>query len=110
MPHLMPTSDKAAERHLLVTIRSQPAHRAHVQELLLELVNLVRAEPGCLYYHLFQQAEDPEAFVLAAAWADDTAVAAHPTPPQARLVERMLPLLASPMEVLPTRRVSENPA
>ncbi|MFD1875485.1 putative quinol monooxygenase [Hymenobacter bucti] len=106
----MPTADKAAERHLLVTIHSQPAHRAHVQELLLKLVDLVRAEPGCLYYHLFQQAEDPEAFVLAAAWATDEAVAAHPTPPQARLVEQMRPLLASPPQVLPTRRVSENPA
>jgi quinol monooxygenase YgiN len=106
----MPTSAKAAERHLLVTVRSQPAHRLRVQEILLELVDLVRCEPGCLYYHLFQQAEDPEAFVLAAAWANEEAVAAHPTPPQSRLVELLLPLLATPMQILPTRRVSENPA
>lgn len=106
----MPTSDKSAERHLLVTIRSQPAHHQRVQELLLELVDLVRREPGCLYYHLFQQTEDPEAFLLAAAWANDEAVTAHPTPPQARLVELLRPLLSHPMEVLHTRRLSENPA
>ncbi|MGI4867554.1 MAG: putative quinol monooxygenase [Janthinobacterium lividum] len=106
----MRPSDKAAERHLLVTIRSQPAHRQLVQAALLDLVELVRREPGCLYYHIFQQAEDADTFLIAAAWADDAAVAAHPTPAQARLVEQMLPLLAVPMQVLPTRRVSENPA
>ena len=102
--------DKFAERHLLVTIRSRPEHRPRVQELLLELVELVRREPGCLYYNLFRQAEDPEAFLLAAAWANDEAVAAHPTPAQSRLVEQMVPLLATPMQVLPIRRVSEDPA
>ncbi len=106
----MPTPAKAAERHLLITLRSQPEHRPRVQDLLLELVDLVRAEPGCLYYHLFQQADDLEAFWLTAAWADDEAVAAHPTPPQSRLVELLVPLLATPLQVWPTRRVSENPA
>lgn len=106
----MHTSDKSAERHLLVTIRSQPAHRQRVQAALLDLVGLVRREPGCLYYNIFQQAEDADAFLIAAGWADDEAVAAHPTPAQARLVELMQPLLAAPMQVVPTQRVSENPA
>ena len=105
----MATSNKSAERHLLVTVRSQPEHRQRVQEFLLELVDLVRREPGCLYYNIFQQAAAADAFIIAAAWVDDEAVAAHPTPPQSCLVERMLPLLASPMEVLQTLRVSENP-
>ncbi|MDF7814028.1 antibiotic biosynthesis monooxygenase [Hymenobacter sp. YC55] len=109
-PAPLPASDKSAVRHLLVTIQSQPEHRSLVQQLLLELVDMVRLEPGCLYYHLFQQAEDPAAFVLAAAWFNDEAVAAHPTPSQSQLVERIRPLLATPMQVLPIRRVSENPA
>lgn len=106
----MYTSDKAAERHLLVTVRSQPEHRPRVHELLLALVALVHQEPGCLHYDLFQQTDDPDAFVVVAAWANDAAVAAHPTPPQSRVVESILPLLAAPMQVLHTRRVSENPA
>jgi quinol monooxygenase YgiN len=105
----MPTPAKSAERHLLVTVRSQSKHLPHVQELLLELVDLVRCEPGCLYYTIFQQAENPEAFVIAAGWLNDEALAAHPTPPQSRLVELLLPLLDAPMQVVPTRRVSENP-
>lgn len=106
----MNTSDKSAERHLLVTIRSQPAHRQRVQEMLLDLVAPVRSEPGCLYYQLFEQAENPNAFVLASGWASDEAIAAHPTHPDVPgIVERLRPLLASPWEVLPTRRVSENP-
>ncbi|OON70305.1 putative quinol monooxygenase [Hymenobacter sp. CRA2] len=105
----MPDSDKAAERHLLVTIQSQPQHRQRVQQLLLKLVDLVRLEPGCLYYHLFQQAEEPDTFLLSAAWAHDEAVAAHPTPPQSRVVEQLQPLLAVPMHVRHTRRLSEHP-
>lgn len=108
-PKFRATPDKAAERHLLVTIRSQPAHRQRVRELLLDLIAPVRSEPGCLYYHLFEQAEDPNAFVLVAGWVDDEAVAVHPTHPAVPgVLERLLPLLASPWEVLPTRRVSEN--
>lgn len=105
----MMTTAKAAERHLFVVLHSQPVHRQRVRALLLELVDLVRAEPGCLYYHLFEHANDPATFQLLAAWADDAAQAAHPTPPQARLVEQLLPLLSEPMQVVPTRRVSENP-
>ncbi|UOG73413.1 antibiotic biosynthesis monooxygenase [Hymenobacter tibetensis] len=106
----MTTLDKSAERHLLVTIRSQPAHRQRVQGLLLELIEPVRREPGCLYYHLLVQAEDPTAFVLLAGWANEEAVAAHPTHPAVPgILALVRPLLASPWEVLPTQRVSENP-
>jgi quinol monooxygenase YgiN len=94
----------------MVTIRSQPEHRGRVQALLLELIEPVRSEPGCLYYHLFQQAEDPNAFLLAAGWANDTAVAAHPLHPHVPgVLAQVLPLLASPWELLHTRRVSERP-
>lgn len=107
----MTTPDKATERHLLVTVRSQPAHRQRVQQLLLELIGPVRSEPGCLYYDLFAHASDPAAFVLAAGWANDAAVAAHPTHPDVPgILDLLKPLLASPWEVLATRRVSENPA
>ena len=104
----MTTPDKAAERHLLVTVQSKPEYRPRVHELLLELVALVRSEPGCLYYNLFQQAEDPATFVLAAGWANDEAVAAHPAYPT--VLDQVRPLLATPWEVLSVRRVSENPA
>lgn len=107
----MTTPDKSAERHLLVTVRSQPVHRQRVQELLLQLIDPVRHEPGCLYYHLFEQADDPNAFVLVAGWATDEAVAAHPTHPAVPgILEMVRPLLASPWEMLPIQRVSENPA
>lgn len=109
----MNTFDKSAERHLIVTIRSKPEHHERVKELLLELVDPVRNEPGCLYYNLFQQAGDPDAFMLVAGWANDEAVAAHPTHPDVPgVVEMLMPLLTStnPMELLHTLRVSENPA
>lgn len=109
----MPTSDKSAERHLISTVRSKPEHRARAQQLLLQLVNPVRSESGCLYYNLFQQANDPDAFLVVAGWTDDAAVAAHPTHPDvAGVVEQLMPLLASsnPITNLHTLRVSDNPA
>lgn len=108
----MNTSDKSAERHLIVTIRSQPEHRERVNELLLQLVDPVRGESGCLYYNIFGQAEDPNAFMIVAGWANDEAVAAHPTHPDVPgIVALIMPLLASPnpMENLHTLRLSENP-
>lgn len=92
----MPPSDKSAERHLIATLRSKPEHRAQVQELLVQLVDPVRSESGCLYYNIFQQAEDPDAFLVVAGWVDDAAVAAHPTDPHVpRVVEKVMPLLAA---------------
>lgn len=107
----MYTSDKSAERHLIVTIRSKPGNHERVKELLLKLVDPVRSEPGCLYYNIYQQAEDLSAFMLVAGWANDEAVAAHPTHPHVpHLVELLMPLLdsAHPMERIHTVRVSEN--
>lgn len=107
------TPDKFAERHLLATIRSQPEHRERVKALLLELVGPVRSGPGCPYDNLCQQAEDPEAFRLVAGGANDEVVAAHPAHPNVpRVVELVLPLLASPnpnpIGHVQTRRVSEG--
>lgn len=105
----MNTSDKSAERHLIATIRSKPEHRERVRELLLELVEPVRSEPGCLYYNLFQQSEDPATFMLVAGWANDEAVAAHPVHPDVpHVVELLMPLLDG-IERLHTLRVSGNP-
>jgi len=107
----MTTPAKSAERHLLVTVRSQPTHQQRVRELLLKLIDPVRSEPGCLYYQLFAHADDPNAFVLAAGWTNDAAVAAHPTHPAVpEMLALVRPLLTSPWEILPTRRVSEHPS
>jgi quinol monooxygenase YgiN len=58
---------------------------------------------------LFGQAKDPDAFVLAAGWLNDEALAAHPTHPDVPGVLALVrPLLASHWQILPTRRVSEN--
>ena len=80
---------------------------------LLELVDPVRSEPGCLYYAIFQQAEDSNAFMVVAGWVNDEAVAAHPSHPNVpRVVELVMPLLAdtNPMESLHTLRLSDNVA
>ncbi|UOQ69642.1 putative quinol monooxygenase [Hymenobacter volaticus] len=109
----MPAADKSAERHLIATLQSKPEHRAQVQELLLQLVEPVRGESGCLYYNIFQQAEDPDAVLVVAGWLNYEAAAAHPTHPSVPgVIELIMPLLTSPIPItrLPTRRLSGNPA
>lgn len=100
-------STHAAERHIICTVRSQPAHRERVRELLLELVAPARLEEGCLYYDLYEQINEPDTFYIVDGWASDEAVelhAVHPNVP--RVVEQLLPLLASPLHVTTSQRLS----
>jgi hypothetical protein len=53
---------KSEERHIICVVRSKPANREKVKELLLELIGPARREEGCLYYNLDQQVDEPNTF------------------------------------------------
>jgi len=74
-------SDKAEENHIICDVRSKPADRQKVKKLLLELVGPARAEEGCLYYDVYQQGEEADAFYIIDGWASEEAVAARTVPP-----------------------------
>lgn len=103
----MPTS-KSNERHIVCVARAKPEHRDRVRELLLELIGPSRAEAGCLYYDLYQKADEPDVFTLIDGWASEQAIADHLVHPNVpRVTDQLLPLLASPLEVTTSVRISD---
>lgn len=100
---------KAQERHIICVVRGKPEHRARVAELLLELVGPARAEPGCLYYDVYQQTNEPDTFTIVDGWASEAAIAAHTAHPNvARVVDQLNPMLASPLAVTTSIRISDS--
>ncbi|MET9387004.1 putative quinol monooxygenase [Streptomyces sp. NPDC002928] len=102
------TTVKSAERHIICEVRGKTAHRARVEELLLELVGPARAEAGCLYYDLYQQSDKPDTFYIIDGWTSAEAVAEHAEHPNVtKVVEQLLPLLEVPLKVTTSNRVSD---
>lgn len=98
------------EQHIICTVRSQPAHREKVMALLLELVGPARSEQGCLYYDLYEQNGQPGTFHIVDGWTSAAAVEAHTAHPNVpRVVEQLLPLLACPLRVVTSTRISSLP-
>jgi quinol monooxygenase YgiN len=102
------TTRKQDEIHIVCTVRAQPEHRDRVGELLLELVGPARSETGCLYYDLYQERDRSDTFVLVDGWASEAALAGHAVHPNVtRVVQQLTPLLASPLEHLHSRRMTD---
>jgi quinol monooxygenase YgiN len=102
-------NSKKDERHIICTVRSQSAHRERVKALLLELVEPARLEEGCLYYDLYHDGKDEDAFYIVDGWVSEEAIASHGVHPNvARVVEQLMPLLKGPLEISTSNRLSEN--
>ena len=103
------STNKSEERHIICTVRARAEHCDRVKELLLELIQPARDEPGCLYYDLYQQIDQPNVFCLVDGWESQEALDAHTAHPNVpKVVEQLLPLLASPLEVTTSLRLSES--
>jgi quinol monooxygenase YgiN len=101
---------KADERHIICVVRGKAENRERVKALLLELVGPAREEHGCLYYDINQRIDQPDTFYIVDGWASDEAIAAHTAHPNvSRVVEQLLPLLASPLDVSTSGRISDPP-
>ena len=99
---------KADQHHIICVVRGKAENRERVKALLLELVGPAREEKGCLYYDINQQIDEPDTFYIVDGWASDAAVVAHTAHPNvSRVVEQLLPLLASPLQVTTSRRISD---
>lgn len=53
---------RSEEIHIVCSLRTTPQHRKDFSELLAALVEPARAEEGCLYYDVYQDRNDPDAF------------------------------------------------
>ena len=64
---------------LVATFHTTPERRGELRRRLLEMVELTRAEPGCLRYDLHDDVDDGQRFVFVETWADEAALNMHMT-------------------------------
>lgn len=86
-------------------LRCASKDRDRVRALILRFVEPARAEPGCLYYDLYQRIDAPNTFFILDGWVDDAAVESHAAHPHvAEVMQELGPLLTfGPMITLTTR-------
>ncbi|SDA60711.1 MULTISPECIES: putative quinol monooxygenase [unclassified Janthinobacterium] len=96
---------KSYERHIICELRCDSKDRERVRDLILRFVEPARAEPGCLYYDLYQRLDTPNTFFILDGWVDEAAVNSHATHPHvADVMKELGPLLTfGPSITLATR-------
>lgn len=62
---------------VIATFKARPGREAELLEVLGELVEPTRAEPGCRLYELWRNREDPAELTFVEEWSSDEALAAH---------------------------------
>lgn len=61
----------------MLRIPLAPNRRAEVQEVLQSIRGSVRAQPGCMAYHIFDEHGEEPAVVLVERWKSKVALEAH---------------------------------
>lgn len=85
---------------LLPVFVARPERTAQLLEQLVELERASRADPGCLVYRVFRDADRPDRFVLVEEWSDQAALDAHNAQPHVRrFVASASELLVEPFVV-----------
>jgi quinol monooxygenase YgiN len=62
---------------LTAIVKAKPGQEEAVKEVLLELVEPTRKEPGCLCYNLHRSKSDEAQFMFYEQWASKEAIDAH---------------------------------
>lgn len=65
------------EKELIVKWKISETETPKILDLLQELVEKTRNEPGNLLYHIYQSAENPNEIILHERYVDSDAVEAH---------------------------------
>lgn len=101
---------KEEEIHIICRLHCEAQNRSRVHELLLEYVEPARQENGCLYYDIFQERDDPNAFYILDGWRDQAAVDSHVKHPNVLRVNSLIePLVIGKQTLTFGQRLSEWP-
>ena len=102
------TTNRLDEVHIVCELRCETADRERVRELALQFVEPARAEPGCLYYNLHQEIDEPNTFFIIDGWANQAAVESHAKSAHvAEVMKELGPLLAFGPALTFTSRISD---
>ena len=99
---------KTDEIHIICRLRCEEQKRERLRELLLEYVESSRQEEGCLYYNIFQEKDDLNAFFILDGWKNQAAVDAHVLHPNVLRINALLkPLLSEDLKLTFGQRLSD---
>ncbi|HTR17194.1 MAG TPA: putative quinol monooxygenase [Acetobacteraceae bacterium] len=94
------------EVRVVAHVKAKPGQETALREALLQALEPVRAEPGCLAYHLHADVRAAGHFVFVETWANEAALTQHMGAPNLRqLAETITPLLAEPLAVTVLRQI-----
>jgi quinol monooxygenase YgiN len=83
---------------LVAGLRARPGREKALQELLEQMLEPTRDEPGCLTYDLHQSVVDPELFFVYAVWQDEACADKHSRMKHAQAFKNVAPdLLEGPV-------------
>lgn len=94
------------EVQLVATLTAKPGQEAALKQALRDIIPLVRNEPGCLRYDMYEDRDDPSRIVMLEVWETENALAQHAeAPPFKRLAARFGELLAAPLSLVRLKRI-----
>jgi quinol monooxygenase YgiN len=88
------------ERLLVAELHGLAGSRRELRELLDELADGARSEPGCVSFRVLADAQPDELVVISGWSGEDTLRAHYATPHYRRYREQVGPLLARPSDVV----------
>jgi len=107
---MTPNAVSSAAVHVVARHFAKSETVAAVRDVLVSLIPLSRAEPGCLKYELFQNVSDPTDFTFMETFASDAALAVHAAAPHvADIPARLSGLMAKPSDVRMYRPLAIEP-
>jgi quinol monooxygenase YgiN len=103
----MPAPDAVSRPTVIAEYRARPGRGDDVADILPRHVAATRAEPGCITFVAYRDADDPDHFVLYEQYVDEDALEAHRQSPHftANVLGRIVPLL----EIRRAYRLEEIP-
>ncbi|HYL84105.1 MAG TPA: putative quinol monooxygenase [Candidatus Angelobacter sp.] len=93
--------------HAFVRFEPIPGKERQLREELLSLMEPTRAEPGCLWIHLYESARNPLIFCIHSEWVDEAAFDAHRNfPHMTRFLGLVRELVADPVHAVRTQQIA----
>jgi quinol monooxygenase YgiN len=94
------------EVRVIAHLKAKPTREAALRDALLQVLEPVRGEPGCLAYHLHEDLRAAGHFIFIETWASEAALTQHMGAENLRhLAETIAPLLAEPLSVTVSRQI-----
>jgi quinol monooxygenase YgiN len=93
--------------YVVATFNVKAEHVEEGKSLILGFVEPSLKQKGCLFYDVYQSAEDGSEFVVVDGWASQEDVDGHANSKHVAVtVEKLVPLLSEPAQVKTYRKIS----